>query len=147
MLNKIIENSVVAIIRMSNFEKLKRIVDAIYEGGISGIGITMTTPNALAVIEEIARSKGDIIHIGVGSVLDTETAWIAINAGAQYIVSPVFKPGIIEIAHHYDLPAMPGCFTPAEILTAYECGADIIKVFPAIENLSLSLKKYGEYYE
>ena len=131
LLQKIVDGGAVAVVRMADSEKLKKVVDAIYEGGISAIEITMTTPNALAVIEDVATSKGDVIQIGVGSVLDSETARMAINAGAQYIVSPVFKPEIIEIGHRYDLPVMPGCFTPTEILTAYECGADIIKVFPA----------------
>lgn len=131
MLNKIIEKGVVAVIRMSDSTKLIKVAEAINEGGVSAIEITMTTPDALKVIETAAKSIGSYIQIGVGSVLDSETARMAINAGAKYVVSPIFKKEIVETAHRYDIPAMPGCFTPTEVLTAFEAGADIIKVFPA----------------
>jgi 2-dehydro-3-deoxyphosphogluconate aldolase / (4S)-4-hydroxy-2-oxoglutarate aldolase len=128
---KIIDSGAVAVIRMSDSEKLKKVAEAIYQGGISAIEITMTTPNALKVIEELAKSMGNVIQVGVGSVLDAETARLAINAGAIYIVSPILKPEIIHTAHRYNLPAIPGAFTPTEVLTAHEHGADIVKVFPA----------------
>jgi len=131
LLNKIFESGAVAVIRMADSAKLMKVAEAIYEGGVSAIEITMTTPNALVVIEEIAKKMGDTLQIGVGSVLDSETARLAINAGAEYVVSPVFKKEIVETAHRYDKAAMPGCFTPTEILTAWEAGADVIKVFPA----------------
>jgi 2-dehydro-3-deoxyphosphogluconate aldolase / (4S)-4-hydroxy-2-oxoglutarate aldolase len=131
MLKTLIDKGVVAVIRMSDSTKLMKVAEAINEGGVSAIEITMTTPNALKVIEEAAKSIGSYMQIGVGSVLDSETARMAINAGAKYVVSPVFKKEIIETAHRYDIPAMPGCFTPTEIITAFEAGADIIKVFPA----------------
>jgi len=128
---KLIETGAIAVIRMSDPDKLRRVTDAIREGGVNAIEITMTTPRALHVIEEMAGSNDGSYHLGVGSVLDAETARLAINAGAQFVVSPVLKPEIIRIAHRYDCPAMPGAFTPTEILTAYENGADIVKVFPA----------------
>jgi 2-dehydro-3-deoxyphosphogluconate aldolase / (4S)-4-hydroxy-2-oxoglutarate aldolase len=131
IVESIIESGAVAVIRMSNSDKLLKVVDAIREGGVSSIEITMTTPDALAVIEEIARRKSDDIVLGVGSVLDAETARRAIDAGAQYVVSPVMKPEIIHTSHRYDCPAMPGAFSPTEILAAHEQGADIVKVFPA----------------
>ena len=131
LVQRVIEVGAVSVIRMADSEKLKRVVDAVYEGGIPAIEITMTTPNALKVIEEIARTKGDMINIGVGSVLDAETARMAINAGAQYIISPIFKKEIIEMGHRYNLAVMPGCFSPTEIFEAHEYGADIVKVFPA----------------
>ncbi|MFQ5648407.1 MAG: bifunctional 4-hydroxy-2-oxoglutarate aldolase/2-dehydro-3-deoxy-phosphogluconate aldolase [bacterium] len=131
MVQTLIEGGAIAVIRMSDSSKLRKVAQAIHKGGISAIEITMTTPNALMVIEEIARSMGDTIQVGVGSVLDAETARRAIEAGAQYVVSPVFKPEIIKTAHSYDIPAMPGAFTPTEILAAHESGADIVKVFPA----------------
>lgn len=127
----LISSGAVAVIRMSHSDKLKKVAEAIYKGGVSAIEITMTTPNALKVIEEVAHSMSDAIQIGVGSVLDAETARMAINAGAQFVVSPVFKPEIVHTAHRYDVPAMPGAFTPTEILQAHEQGADIVKVFPA----------------
>jgi 2-dehydro-3-deoxyphosphogluconate aldolase/(4S)-4-hydroxy-2-oxoglutarate aldolase len=121
----------VAVIRMSDTEKLKKVSEAIHKGGVSALEITMTTPNALAVIESLSKSMGSEIIIGVGSVLDAQTAISAINAGAQFVVSPVFKPDIVETVKKLDIPVMPGAFTPTEIQTAYESGADIVKVFPA----------------
>ena len=131
LLNKINESKAVAIIRMADSEKLIKVAEAIYKGGVSAIEITMTTPNALNVIETIAKNMGDTIQIGVGSVLDSETARLAINAGAEFVVSPIFKKEIVETAHRYDKAAMPGAFTPTEILNAWEAGSDVIKVFPA----------------
>ena len=91
----------------------------------------MTVPNAISVIKESVKKLGDHMLIGVGSVLNAETAKEAIDAGANYVVSPIFKKEIIEVAHKNDVPALPGCFTPSEIQTAFESGADIIKIFPA----------------
>jgi 2-dehydro-3-deoxyphosphogluconate aldolase / (4S)-4-hydroxy-2-oxoglutarate aldolase len=130
-IQKLIDTGVIAVIRMSDAGKLHRVVDAIREGGVDAIEITMTTPGALSIIEEMAKSNDGSYHLGVGSVLDAETARRAIAAGAQFVVSPVLKPEIIQISHKYDCPAMPGAFTPTEILTAHEHGADIVKVFPA----------------
>ncbi len=121
----------VAVIRMSDSEKLKKVSEAIHRGGVSALEITMTTPNALAVIENLSKSMGDDIIVGVGSVLDPETAISAINAGAQFVVSPVFKLDIIETVKKLGIPVIPGAFTPTEIQIAYENGADIVKVFPA----------------
>lgn len=131
ILDRVLESGVVAVVRMPDSRKLIRIVDAIREGGITAIEITMTTPNALEVISEVAESMGDVVEIGVGSVLDAGTARRAIEAGAKYIVSPVFKREVIDAAHEHGLPAMPGAFTPTEILEATEAGADVVKVFPA----------------
>src|ERR1035437_5007244 len=121
----------VAVIRMSDTEKLKRVSEAIHKGGVSALEITMTTPNALSVIENLSKSMGDDIIVGVGSVLDPQTAISAINAGAQFVVSPVFKLDIVETVKKLGIPVIPGAFTPTEIQTAYENGADIVKVFPA----------------
>ena len=131
IVQKIIDDGAVAVIRMSDSQKLLRVAEALLEGGISALEITMTTPNALKVIEEASRELPGEVLIGVGSVLDSETALLAINAGAKYVVSPIFKTEIVQTAHRYNLPVMPGCFTPTEILTAHEAGADIVKVFPA----------------
>ena len=131
IVERIIDQSAVAVIRADNPSTLEHIIDALLEGGVSALEVTMTVPRALHIIEETARKFGDQILLGVGSVLDAETARLAINAGARYVVSPIFKPAIIEMAHRYNLPAMPGCFTPTEIFEAHEAGADIVKVFPA----------------
>ncbi len=131
ILKRIFKLKAVAVVRMSNADKLKKVVDAIYKGGVSAIEITMTTPGALQSIESLSKSMGDEILVGVGSVINKQMATDAINAGAKFVVSPIFKKEIIDAAHQNDVPAMPGCFTPTEIQTAYEAGADVIKVFPA----------------
>jgi 2-dehydro-3-deoxyphosphogluconate aldolase/(4S)-4-hydroxy-2-oxoglutarate aldolase len=127
----LIDGGAVAVIRLSDPKKLIKVAEAIYKGGVSGIEITMTVPNAIQVIENASTEIGAYMNVGVGTVLDPETAQKAIYAGAKYVVSPIFKKEIIEIAHRNGVPAMPGAFTPTEIQMAYESGADIVKVFPA----------------
>jgi 2-dehydro-3-deoxyphosphogluconate aldolase/(4S)-4-hydroxy-2-oxoglutarate aldolase len=131
IVNKLDFNVAVAIIRLADSTKLIRVCEAIFEGGVKSIEITMTVPNAISFIKESVKKLGDHMLIGVGSVLNAETAMKAIDAGANYVVSPIFKKEIIEVAHKNDVPALPGCFTPSEIQTAFETGADIIKIFPA----------------
>lgn len=121
----------VAVVRLTNAEKGMQIVEAIHNGGVSAIEVTMTVPNALSMIEQVAREMGDEVIIGVGSVLSREAARQAIEAGARYVVSPVFKKEIVEEAHAQGVPAMPGAFSPTEIQLAHEAGADVVKVFPA----------------
>ena len=128
---RIVELGAVAVIRADAPSTLQHIIEAIHKGGVSAIEITMTVPRALDMIEQTAQTMGDEVVLGVGSVLDAETTRLAINAGAKYVVSPIYKPEIIEMAHRYNVPAMPGCFTPTEILEAHEKGADVVKVFPA----------------
>ncbi len=128
---KLIDTGAVAVIRMSDAKKLRKVVDSIREGGVDAIEITMTTPGALKMIKELVAANDVSYHLGVGSVLDADTAQQAIDAGAQFVVSPVMKTEIIHTAHRNDIPAMPGGFTPTEIYAAYEQGADIVKVFPA----------------
>lgn len=131
IVKNIIDNSVVAVIRTKHPDKLLRIIEAIYEGGIRNIEITMTVPNALLMIAQVRESTSAEILVGVGSVLDSDTAQKAITAGAQFVVSPIFNKEILETAHKNNVPVMPGCFTPTEIFNAQQEGADIIKVFPA----------------
>ncbi|MGK9369775.1 bifunctional 4-hydroxy-2-oxoglutarate aldolase/2-dehydro-3-deoxy-phosphogluconate aldolase [Melioribacter sp. Ez-97] len=131
ILESILQRKAVAVLRIKEPEKLKKVIEAIAEGGITVAEITMTVPNAIELIQKMSDELGENIIVGVGSVLNAETAEAAIKAGAKYVVSPVFKKEIIDKAHQMDVPAMPGCFTPTEIQTAYEAGADIIKVFPA----------------
>lgn len=120
-----------AVIRLADPNKLIKVAEAIYKGGVSGIEITMTVPDAIRVIGEASREIGSYMNVGVGSVLNAEIAQKAIDAGARYVVSPIYKKEIIDTAHRNDVPAMPGAFTPTEIQSAYEAGADIVKVFPA----------------
>ena len=131
ILKIILDKKIIAVIRIKEEEKLKKVIDAIYNGGISVVEITMTVPNALRLIEKMSEEFEEKVLIGVGSVLNKTIAEEAIKAGAKYVVSPVFKKEILEAAHKYNLPAMPGAFTPTEIQAAYEAGADIVKVFPA----------------
>jgi 2-dehydro-3-deoxyphosphogluconate aldolase/(4S)-4-hydroxy-2-oxoglutarate aldolase len=101
------------------------------------IEITMTVPSAIDMIREVENEMKDNIIVGVGSVLSRETASEAVNAGAKYVVSPIVRKEIIEAAQDMNVPVMPGAFTPTEIQSAFELGADIVKVFPA-DNLGMS---------
>ena len=122
---------VVAIIRANSSAELIEVAAAIKAGGVDLIEVTMTTPNALSVISDVAAQYGDEVLVGVGSVLDAETARAAMLAGAEFVVSPVTKLDVIEICNRYSKIVMPGAFTPTEILAAWEAGADYVKVFPS----------------
>ena len=121
----------VAVIRMKDARAAVRTVEALHAGGVSAVEVTMTVPGALGVIEELARRGDSGLVVGVGSVLDAATARRAVDAGARYVVSPVFKQEVVAEAHRLGVAAMPGAFTPTEILTAHEAGADVVKVFPS----------------
>ncbi len=122
---------IVAIIRANSSKELIDAVGAIQRGGVDVIEITMTTPDALQVIGDVSKRLGSSVLIGVGSVLDAETARAAMLVGAEFVVCPVTKPDIIEICNRYGKVVIPGAFTPTEILHAWETGADYVKVFPA----------------
>ena len=122
---------VIAIIRTNNAAELIKVTDAIKTGGVDIIEITMTTPNAISIITGVAANYGGEILVGVGSVLDAETARAAMLAGAEFVVSPVTKPDIIKMCNRYGTVVMSGAFTPTEILKAWETGADYVKVFPS----------------
>lgn len=122
---------VIAIIRTNNASELIEVTDAIKAGGVDIIEVTMTTPDALSVISSVSAKYDDEILVGVGSVLDSETARAAMLAGAKFVVSPVTRPDIIEMCNRYGTVVMPGAFTPTEILKAWEAGADYVKVFPS----------------
>ncbi len=116
---------------MKEPEKLRDVVDAIAAGGVRALEVTMTVPGAVDLIRALAPTLPDGFVLGAGTVLDAETAAKVIDAGAQFVVSPVFRPAVIDACHARDVPALPGCFTPTEILAAWDAGADIVKVFPA----------------
>ena len=122
---------VVAVIRLQDSSKLRAVVDALAAGGVKALEITMTVPRAIELIGEIAPTLPPDFVIGAGTVVDPDTAHAAILAGARFIVGPVLRPAVIEVCHRYDVAVMPGCFSPTEILTAWEAGADVVKVFPA----------------
>jgi 2-dehydro-3-deoxyphosphogluconate aldolase/(4S)-4-hydroxy-2-oxoglutarate aldolase len=122
---------VVAVIRLKDPGKLRAVVDAMADGGVRALEVTMTVPGAVDLIRALAPSLPDGFLLGAGTVTDAATAHAVIDAGARFVVGPVFRPEVIAACHERDVPAMPGCFSPTEILAAHECGADIVKVFPA----------------
>lgn len=130
-LEEMTRTGIVAVVRAPDSSRLVEVAQALYEGGVTCIEITMTTPNALEVIAATVREMGDRACIGAGSVLDAETARAAILAGGEYIVAPTLNEQVIRVARRYSKPVIPGAFTPTEILRAWEAGADVVKVFPA----------------
>ncbi|CEF48720.1 unnamed protein product [uncultured bacterium] len=122
---------VVAVIRLKDPAKLRAVVDAMAEGGVRALEVTMTVPGAVDLIRALAPSLPAGFLIGAGTVTDAATARAVIEAGASFVVGPVFRPEVIAACHERDVAAMPGCFSPTEILAAHESGADIVKVFPA----------------
>ncbi|MCK5330143.1 MAG: bifunctional 4-hydroxy-2-oxoglutarate aldolase/2-dehydro-3-deoxy-phosphogluconate aldolase [Candidatus Marinimicrobia bacterium] len=131
ILDKIEATGIIAVIRLTDLNILENIVTALSSGGVDLLEITFTAPNALDLIQELNnRVTGDFL-IGAGTILDSETARAAILAGAQFIVSPVLNTDVIHLIHRYDKVSICGGFSPTEILTAWEHGADIVKVFPA----------------
>ena len=125
------ETGVIAIMRAQSSDQLIAAADAIKAGGVRVIEVTMTTPGALAVVEEAKARYGQDVLFGVGTVLDAETARAAILAGADFIVAPSLDLDTVALCNRYSIPVMPGCYTPTEMVTAWQAGADMIKLFPA----------------
>jgi 2-dehydro-3-deoxyphosphogluconate aldolase/(4S)-4-hydroxy-2-oxoglutarate aldolase len=130
-LNVIYNSPVIAVIRLSDTTKLIKVIDALSKGGVKCLELTFTIPGAVDVIKEVVKNVSSEFLVGAGTVLDPETARAAILAGAKFIVSPVLNTEVIKISHRYDVLSIPGAFTPTEILTAWDMGADIVKIFPA----------------
>lgn len=130
ILNRLKASRVVAVVRTDKPGDLIEVGRALLRGGVSFLEITLTVPKALTIIEQAVDALKDEVVIGAGTVLDAETARAAILAGAGYIVAPAFRPAMIEMCRRYDVASMPGGMTPTEILAAWECGADMVKVFP-----------------
>ena len=122
---------IVAVIRLRDPGKLRAVVDAIVAGGVQALEVTMTVPGAVDLIRGLAPTLPEGFLLGAGTVIDAATAHAVIDAGAQFVISPVFRRAVIEACHERGVPAAPGCFTPTEILEAHDAGADIVKVFPA----------------
>jgi 2-dehydro-3-deoxyphosphogluconate aldolase / (4S)-4-hydroxy-2-oxoglutarate aldolase len=125
------EAGIVAVIRMKEPEKLQAIVDALAEGGIRALEITMTVPGAVELIRQLAPKLPAGFSFGAGTVVDADTVHRVVDAGAQFVVSPVFRREVVAACLARNVAAMPGCFTPTEILDAWDAGADVVKVFPA----------------
>lgn len=132
VISKLTETGLVAVVRADNADEAIRISDACLEGGCNAIELTFTVPGAHKVIEALAAKypNGEML-LGAGTVLDSETARIAILSGANYVVSPAFNAEAAKLCNRYRVPYIPGCMTITEVLTAMEAGGDIIKIFPA----------------
>ena len=130
ILSAIIDIGIVPVVRTESAEGAIQAIDAIYRGGIRVAEITMTVPGALRALEKVADKFGDQIVLGAGTVLDPETARACMLAGAEFIVTPSLNPATIEIAKRYSKVIMPGALTPTEVVTAWQAGGDVIKVFP-----------------
>jgi 2-dehydro-3-deoxyphosphogluconate aldolase/(4S)-4-hydroxy-2-oxoglutarate aldolase len=122
---------VVAVIRLKDPAKLRAVVDALAEGGVRALEVTMTVPGAVGLIRELAPVLPRGFLLGAGTVTTADAARAVIEAGATFVVSPVFRPEVIRACHERDVAAVPGCFSPTEILAAHDFGADVVKVFPA----------------
>lgn len=128
---RVLNSGIVAVIRSTSSEQLVEVAKALYEGGVDVLEVTFTVPRVLEIIAAVKKSLGDKVLLGAGTVLDPETARAAFLAGAEFLVAPTVNLDVIRLALRYDKMVMPGAFTPTEILTAWEAGADVIKVFPA----------------
>src|SRR3982075_1475563 len=130
-LRQVLDCGIVAVVRSPDSQQLVEVARALADGGVTVVEITMTVPNALDVLRQVRQALGDRLLLGAGTVLDSETARAVLLAGAEYIVAPTVNLEVIRLCQRYDKLVIPGAFTPTEILTAWEAGADIVKVFPA----------------
>ena len=131
ILQRVVDAGIVAILRADSSEGLLPAAEALLAGGVTAMEVTMTTPNALETIAAVRQRFADRVLMGVGSVIDPDTARRAIDAGAQFVVTPVTKPAIIRVCHEVGCPIAAGAFTATEALLAHESGADFVKIFPA----------------
>ena len=130
IVEKLREIGLVPVLRAESEEQALGIASAIAAGGVTVLEITMTVPGAIRVMSRLTKDRPDIL-IGAGTVLDAETARICMLEGAQFVVSPALNLKTIEMCHRYSIPVLPGALTPTEVVTAWQAGADVIKVFPA----------------
>jgi 2-dehydro-3-deoxyphosphogluconate aldolase / (4S)-4-hydroxy-2-oxoglutarate aldolase len=130
VLKELREIGLVPVLRAESVEQAMALADAIAAGGVTVLEVTMTVPGAIQVMRRLAEQRPDIL-IGAGTVLDPETARMCILEGAQFVVSPALNIATIEMCHRYSVAVLPGALTPTEIVTAWQAGADVVKVFPA----------------
>lgn len=130
VLRKVAEVGLLPVVRAQSADEAMKVIDAIREGGVPVLEITMTVPGAIGVMEQVVRRFGSEVVVGAGTVLDAETARACILAGAQFVVSPALNLDTIAICRRYGIAVLPGALTPTEVLTAWTAGADVVKVFP-----------------
>jgi 2-dehydro-3-deoxyphosphogluconate aldolase/(4S)-4-hydroxy-2-oxoglutarate aldolase len=132
-LGRIVDGGVVAVMRGVDRESVVDLGEALRAGGVTAMEVTAETPGAEEMIATLADrfADDDAVAVGAGTVLDTETARAVVSAGAEFVVSPTLDGDVVELCNRYGVVSAPGVFTPAEALTAYEAGADVVKVFPA----------------
>src|SRR6267143_4881649 len=130
-LRQVLDCGIVAVVRSTESQQLVEVARALADGGVSVVEITMSVPNALDVLRQVRHALGDRVLLGAGTVLDAETARAVLLAGAEFIVAPTLNLDVIRLCRRYGKLVMPGAFSPTEILSAWEAGADIVKVFPA----------------
>jgi 2-dehydro-3-deoxyphosphogluconate aldolase/(4S)-4-hydroxy-2-oxoglutarate aldolase len=130
-LRQILDCGIVAVVRSPDSQQLVEVTRALADGGISVVEITMSVPDALGVLRQVRQALGERVLLGAGTVLDAETARAVVVAGAEFIVAPTVNYEVIRLCRRYDKLVMPGAFSPTEVLSAWEAGADIVKVFPA----------------
>jgi 2-dehydro-3-deoxyphosphogluconate aldolase/(4S)-4-hydroxy-2-oxoglutarate aldolase len=130
-LARVLEAGIVAVVRSPDASQLVEVARALADGGVTVVEITMSVPDALEVVRQVRHALGDRLLLGAGTILDAETGRAALLAGAEYLVAPTLNLDVIRLCQRYDKLVMPGALTPTEILTAWEAGADIVKVFPA----------------
>ena len=131
ILSFITDIGIVPVVRTNSADSAIKAIEAIHTGGVRAAEITMTVPGAIRALEKVADKFGDRIMLGAGTVLDPETARTCMLAGAQFFVTPSLKLSTIEIVKRYSKVICPGALTPTEVVTAWEAGADVVKIFPA----------------
>jgi 2-dehydro-3-deoxyphosphogluconate aldolase/(4S)-4-hydroxy-2-oxoglutarate aldolase len=129
-LDAVIDCGIVAVVRGESAEPVFKAIDAVMKGGVTVIEVTFTVPGALEIIRQLAKEIPDNVVLGAGTVLDAKTAWEAINAGAEFIVSPSFNAEVVHTTSSNGKAVMPGALTPTEVVTAWQAGADLVKIFP-----------------
>lgn len=131
IISRLINPGIIAVVRARKREQVLPLAEALIAGGVIAIEITMTTPDAIEAIRETKRAVGERGVIGVGTVLDVTTCQAALDAGAEFVVSPILRPELVAVCHSADRPVMLGAYTPTEAQFTHEAGADFVKIFPA----------------
>ena len=131
VIKQIKDTGLIPVVRATSADEAMRAIDAIREGGVSVLEVTMTVPGAVGVIEQLTKKYGSDVLVGAGTVLDAETARACMLSGAQFVVSPALNLETIECCRRYGVAVLPGALTPTEVLQAWTAGADFVKVFPA----------------